>query len=350
MTNLNRLRLGVIGTGILGSRHARVWHELSDTELVAVCDLDGARAESVAQQYNARAFTDYRKMFAGAQLDAVSVATPDHLHREPVLAALDAGLHVLQEKPLATNADDAHAIAEAAETSNKIVMVNFSQRFVTDHIWLHDAIARGEIGAPRMVLSIKHDNISVPSNMIRSWSQGTSPIYFMSSHDLDLVHWFLGRDPVSVMAQETRGTLDAQGIPVHDGLNALIQFQGNIIANFHSSWIHPNTYPRIADGFMQIIGDAGALTYDNRTRTAELYNTHGGQKIEFTGVHTADVTDGKIAGAFVLSLQHFLECVRRGLEPDTSPRRVLATALAQAGVMQALDTKQAVSWQEKIAA
>lgn len=332
--------MGLIGAGLLGSRHARVWHELAETELVAVCDKDAARADAVAQQYNARPFTDYQAMFNNVPLDAVSVATPDHLHREPVLAALAAGAHVLQEKPLATDAEDALAIVEGARKSGLVVMVNFSQRYVTDHIWLNDAIARGDIGAPRMVLSIKHDNLSVPTNMIRSWTQGTSPFYFMSSHDLDLVHWFLKRDPIRVMAQETRGTLDALGIPVHDGLNALITFDGNIIANFHSSWIHPNTYPRLADGFMQIIGDGGALTYNNRTRTAELFNAQGGQKIEFSGAHTAEVMDGKITGAFVSSLNHFLECIRTGREPETSPRRVLPTALAQASVMHALKTGQ----------
>lgn len=330
------MRIGVIGAGLLGTRHARVWHELEETELVAVCDVDAGRAENVAKQFSARPFTDYRTMLNEAQLDAVSVVTPDPLHRDPVVAALAAHLHVLQEKPLATNAADAHAIADAAAQSDRVVMVNYSQRFVTDHIWLHDAIARGEIGAPRMVVSVKHDNISVPAGMIRSWSQGTSPLYFMTSHDLDLVHWFLQRDPVSVMAQETRGTLDAQGVPVHDGLNALIQFDGNVIANFHSSWIHPNTYPRISDGWTQIIGDAGALTYNNRTRTAELFNARGGQKVEFTGAHTADVVDGKITGAFVSALRHFLESIRTGREPDTSPRRVLPTALAQAAVMDAL--------------
>jgi predicted dehydrogenase len=138
------------------------------------------------------------------------------------------------------------------------------------------------------------------------------------------------------MAQETRGTLDALGVPVHDGLNALIRFEGDFIANFHSSWIHPNTYPRLADGFMQIIGEAGALTYSNRTRTAELFNARGGQKVEFTGAHTADVVEGRITGAFVAALRHFLECVETGREPDTSPRRVLPTALAQAAVMDAL--------------
>lgn len=336
------LRAGVIGTGLLGSRHARVWHELPDTELVAVCDLNAERAAFVAAQANAAVYTDYQKMLDEAHLDLVSVVTPDHLHLAPVLASLAANAHVLQEKPLATNAADSRAIVDAAANSDRTVMVNYSQRFVTDHAWLHDAVARGEIGTPRMVLSIKHDNISVPTGMIRGWSQGTSPIYFMTSHDLDLVHWFLKRDPVSVMAQETRGTLDALGVPVHDGLNALIQFDDNILANFHSSWIHPNTYPRLADGFMQIIGDNGALTYNNRTRTAELYNNLGGQKVEFTGPHTADIIDGKITGAFVTSLQHFLNAIRTHTEPDTSPRRVLPTALAQAAVMHALRTRESV--------
>lgn len=335
-----KLRVGVIGTGLLGTRHARVWHELAETELAAVCDVNAARAETVAEQFNAHPYTDYQAMFKDAALDAVSVATPDHLHRDPVLAALAAGVHVLQEKPLATNVPDARAITDAAAASGRIVMVNFSQRFVTDHIWLHDAIVRGEIGTPRMVLSVKHDNLSVPTNMLRTWAQETSPLYFMSSHDLDLVHWFLKRDPIRVMAQETRGTLDALGIPIHDGLNALVTFDGNILANFHSSWIHPNTYPRLADGFMQLIGDAGALTYNNRTRTAELFNAQGGQKIEFTGAHTADVIDGKLTGAFVASLQHFLECIRTGREPDTSPRHVLPTALAQAAVIATLKAKQ----------
>ncbi|HZQ05354.1 MAG TPA: Gfo/Idh/MocA family oxidoreductase [Anaerolineae bacterium] len=339
MTN-DKLRLGVIGAGLLGARHARVWHELPDTELVAICDLNPARAAEIANQYNALAFSDYHKMLDKPELDAVSIATPDHLHREPVLAALAAHKHVLQEKPLATNAADARAIVQASQASNCIVMVNYSQRFVPDHAWIHNAIARGEIGTPHFVLSIKHDNISVPMGMIRAWSAETSPLYFMSSHDLDLVHWFLGQDPVSAFAYQSRGTLDALGIPVHDGLNALIQFQNNISANFHSSWIHPNTYPRLADGYMQIIGSAGALTYTNRTRTAELFNAHGGQKIEFVGPHTADVVDGKITGAFVASLQHFLNCIRAQREPDTAPRRVLPSALAQAAILDSLHTGQ----------
>ncbi len=339
---MDKIRVAVIGAGILGSRHARVWREMDDTELVAVMDIDAARAESVAQKHGARAFTDLEQMLNSVAMDAVSVATPDHLHRAPVIAALNAGKHVLMEKPLATTAEDAYAIANAASAANLTVAVNFSQRYVSDHIWLKQRIDAGDIGKPQMIISVKFDTIFVPTGMIPSWSAQTSPLYFMSSHDLDLTHWFLGVKPVEVVAREMRGTLDARGVAVHDGLNALIQFENGIGANFHSSWIHPNTYPRVADGYLQIIGSAGVLLYVSRTRTTELFNARGGEKVEFTGPHTADEVNGKITGAFVSSLRHFLHCIRERREPDTSPRRALPIALAQAAVIESLRTLKPV--------
>lgn len=338
---MDKLKVAVVGAGILGSRHARVFHEQADTELVAVVDVNAARSE-VAQRYGAKFYPDVRALLASEDIDAMAIATPDHLHREPVLAALEAGKHVFMEKPLATTIADARAIAAAAGASNLVVMVNYSQRFVTDHLWIKKAIDNGLLGKPQMIISVKFDTIFVPAGMIRGWSAQTSPIYFMSSHDLDLVYWFLGTRPVEVVAHETRGTLDAQGIHVHDGLNALIQFGGGVSTNFHSSWIHPNTYPRVADGYLQIIGSEGALMYNNRMRTVELFNSKGGQKVEFTGPHTADEVDGRITGGFTESVRQFVECIRGQREPQTSPQRTLIIAETQAAVIESLRTKQPV--------
>ena len=346
---MDQLNVAVVGAGILGSRHARVFHEQPETRLVAVVDVNPARAE-VAERYGAGFHWDSASMLHTEEVDAVAVATPDHLHREPVLAALSAGKHVFMEKPLATTADDARAIAAAADAaagaataSGCTVMVNFSQRFVSDHRWIKQVIDEGAIGRPQAVISVKFDTLSVPANMIRNWSAQTSPIFFMSSHDLDMTYWFLDSRPLEVYARETRGTLEGLGFDVHDGLNALIQFEGGVTAAFHSSWIHPNTYPRVADGYMQIIGSEGALTYNNRTRTAELYNARGGQKLEFTGPHTADEVGGKITGAFTESVREFIACVTEGREPLTSPRRCLPVAEAQAAVIESLRTGHPVS-------
>ena len=245
MSPTDKLRVAVVGVGILGSRHARVFAEQPDCELVAVVDLNSARAEQVAQAHGVRAFTDYEAMLQSVDIDAVAVATPDHLHRAPVVTALRAGKHVFMEKPLAVTAQDAREIVAAAASANVVAMVNYSQRFVSDHVWIKRTIETGELGKLAFVLSVKFDTLSVPTGMIASWAAQTSPLYFMSSHDLDLVHWFLGANPVDVFAQEVRGTLEAYGMNVHDGLNALIQFEGGVSANFHSSWIYPNTYPRV---------------------------------------------------------------------------------------------------------
>ncbi|MCX7840851.1 MAG: Gfo/Idh/MocA family oxidoreductase, partial [Anaerolineae bacterium] len=287
---MTKLQVAVVGAGLLGARHARVFNEQPETELVAIADVNPARAD-VAQRYGCKFYPDLDTLLQFETVDVVAIATPDHLHRAPTLTALAAGKHVFLEKPLATTREDACAIVNAATQSNRVVMVNYSQRFVSDHLWIKRALDDGMLGKPQIVISVKFDTIYVPTGMIRAWSAHTSPIFFMSSHDLDLTCWFLNARPIQAIAHETRGTLDAQGITVHDGVNALIKFEGGVSANFHSSWIHPNTYPRVADGYLQIIGSECALFYNNRTRTAELFNARGGQKIEFTGPHTADIVD-----------------------------------------------------------
>lgn len=338
---MTKLKVAVIGAGILGSRHARVFNEQPDCELVAVVDVDQARAQKVAELHKAKAFTDYNLLLKNEAVDIVSIATPDHLHRDPVIAALNAKKHIFLEKPIATTAADSREIADASTKAGVTVMINYSQRYLNDYAWIKQRIAGGEIGKPVMAMSIKYDTIFVPTGMIK-WASGTSPIYFMSSHDLDLVHWFVGADPTEVSAHEARGVLEAQGIHAHDGVNALIKFGDQVSANFHSSWIHPTTYPSIVDGYMQIIGTEGAVSYNNRLRRADLYNKKSGQELTFTGPQTATEYDGKIIGAFTDSLRHFVTCIQEKREPDTSPRRTLPTALAQAAIMESIKSGQTV--------
>jgi predicted dehydrogenase len=339
---MTQLKIAIIGAGILGSRHARVFHEQPESETAAVVDVNRERAEKIAALYKAKAYTDFNTMLQNENVDAVAVATPDHLHRDPVIAAIQAGKHVFMEKPIATQIEEAREIASAAASSNVTVMVNYSQRYLTDYAWIKQRIVAGEIGKPVMAISIKYDTIYVPTGMIPSWSSATSPIYFMSSHDLDLVHWYLGVDPVEVLAHETRGVLEGKGIRAHDGVNALIQFDGGISTNFHSSWIHPTTYPSVADGYMQIIGSEGAISYNNCTRRADIYNTKGGYDLTFAGPQTATEVEGKIVGAFTDSVRHFLNCIIEKREPDTSPRQVLPTSEAQAAIMESIKTHRAI--------
>ncbi len=332
---MNKLRVAVLGAGILGSRHARVFHEQADTEVVAVIDPNPERARSVAERVGAPAFERLGQVWDATELDALAIATPDHLHREAAVAALERGKHVLLEKPLATSLEDAEAITLAAKRSPAVAMVNFSQRYVTEYRWIRDVVRDGRLGEVRMVTTHKFDRIYVPTRMI-GWAAATSPIYFMSSHDLDLVHWYLGADPVEAMAQETRGVLQGRGIDVHDGLNALLRFDNGALANIHTSWILPDSYPNMADGFLQIIGSAGMLMLDNGRRRINAYFARGSVEQSFAGPHTADEIDGRIVGAFTDSIGEFLACIREGREPETSPRHAMPIARVQVAVIQSL--------------
>jgi predicted dehydrogenase len=321
----------VIGVGLLGERHARVWSEIPGARLVGVADANSERAEQVGGRLGVAAYTDAATLLDRPDLSAVSIATPDHLHTQSVLAALRAGKHVLVEKPLATDLDEAEAMVVAARDAGRVLMVNYSQRFVPEFNWAKKQIADGVIGRPMIVRSLKDDQISVPTEMLR-WAAETSPIFFMTSHDLDLVRWYLEDEVETVYAQEASGVLRARGIDVHDGVEVVARFRGGAVATFHSSWIHPAGFPGLTDSWLQIIGSDGVLSL-GRAREHELFVAGGATSPRFG---TADDIGGALRGAFRHSLEHFLDSLRTGTQPMTSAARTLGVTAAQCAIIESL--------------
>jgi predicted dehydrogenase len=323
--------LGVIGVGLLGERHARAWSEIRGAHLVGVADLAAERAEAVGARFGVPAFVDPTALLDRPEVDAVSIATPDHLHAAPVLAALERGKHVLVEKPLATSLDEAEALVAAARDAKRILMVNYSQRFVPEFHWAKRQIEAGTIGRPLIIRSLKDDRISVPTEMLR-WAAESSPIFFMTSHDLDLVRWYLDDEVETVYAQKVSGVLRARGIDVHDGVEVLARFRGGAIATFHSSWIHPGGFPGLTDSWLQIIGSDGVLSL-GRGREHEVFTSGGANAPRFG---TADDIGGTLRGAFRSSLEYLLEAIRTGVEPMTSAARTLGVTATQCAIIESL--------------
>src|SRR5688572_424494 len=324
------IRVVVVGAGILGRRHARVFSEIDGARVVAVADHSVERAAATGNP----AFASLEEALAHVECDVVAVATPDHLHREPVLTALRAGKHVLVEKPLATSVADARAMIGTAQENDRVLQVNYSQRWVPEYAWIKQQIAAGAIGRPVMVQSSKQDTIHVPTRMI-SWAAQTSPIWFMSSHDIDLVTWFLDDTAESAVADEQWGVLSALGIAVHDGVDAVVRYIGGATASFHSSWIHPNSYPSITVDHITIIGESGVIEFRSKGREVECYTRTGGTTMTFTGPQTATEVDGRIQGAFRDSLLTFLAAVAGGPEAPTSAARTQHVVEIQEAILAA---------------
>jgi predicted dehydrogenase len=335
--------IGVIGAGILGKRHVRVFSELTGSRVEAVADTAFERAEKAAGAVGGRAYPDYTSLLADSAVDAVVVATPDHLHYEPVMAALQAGKHVFVEKPLATDLREARAMVEQAQRAGLTLQVNFSQRFVPEHAWAKRQIEEGAIGDVLVYRSVANDTISVPTEMI-PWSTHSSPVLFMSSHHLDLICWYAAAAPEEASAYEVSRALQARGFGTPDAIEAVVRFSNGSLANVHSAWVYPNTYPTVADSSLEIIGTEGVIQLD-LGGSGYLYTSGSAQKVKLA---TAYEVGEHLYGAFRHSLELFLDSVATGSEPMTSAAKTLPVAVVQAAIAESLGTgaPAKVAWPE----
>lgn len=162
------IRLGIIGAGAVAPLHAQAATTLPDVELVAVCDLRPDTASDVAVLTGAAVYTDYLKMYAEAELDAVIVNTPHALHLQMVLDAADAGLHVLVEKPMAISLADCDVMMRACEQAGVTLVVGHIQHFLPEKVAAHEALASGKLGKLLMIRDFRSTN----------YRPGTRPAWF----------------------------------------------------------------------------------------------------------------------------------------------------------------------------
>jgi predicted dehydrogenase len=325
------LTVGVVGAGLLGARHARVYAEMAGCRLAGVFDVDAGRAGAVAARHGVQAFSSLEELLrTGVQ--AVSIATPDHAHHDPAAACLDAGAHVLVEKPLTIDPSEADALIRRAAERRRVLMVNYSQRWLPESRRIEQLIAAGGLGDIAFVESHRWDTAWVPERMIAGWAEWTTPIHFMSSHDIDLILAWTGRRARSVYAVSHEGALAKRGVV--DGYDALVTLEGGTRVSLHSSWILPETFPAAADSRLEILGARGAVFLDGNRRELSLFAPGHSERLVFAGPRTADEVNGRLAGAFIDSLSTFVEAARSGdLDPPASAARTRHVVDVQAAIV-----------------
>jgi predicted dehydrogenase len=307
------LRIAVIGAGIMGQKHARIYSEIEGAELAAVVDLDEDRARELAARCGAKsAYRDFRRALESEELDAVHVATPDFLHREPVIAALKSGRHVLVEKPLATTVADAEEIARISSETGCHVMVNYTHRWAAPYARTREIIRRGDIGAPVMVYARKDDTLWAATEMM-SWTEKTSPASYLSTHDIDLVLWFLDTEVSSVYALGVKKVLVKRHIDTEDAVQALVRFKDGAIGTFESCWVLPNSMPTVTDSFIEIIGEKGTIHID---RIHEGLKVATENSYQYPKLSLESEVQNRVVGGLASCLRYFVETLRAGEKPQ----------------------------------
>jgi len=164
-----------------------------------------------------------------ARLDAVSIATPDLAHVEPVELAARARKHILVEKPLATTVEEARRLAEIVRSAGVKLMVDFHKRWNRAMCTAKRAVGEGEIGRPVFAYIRLSDTLFVPTQML-SWAHRSSPLWFLGSHCVDLAGWLLADEVASVYATSRSTVLKGLGIDTPDVCHTVLHFTKGAVA------------------------------------------------------------------------------------------------------------------------
>ena len=224
------LRIGFAGAGFIAGVHAEVLAGLPDARVAAVFDPDGERAEALAAKTGARAVSSYEALLS--EVDAVYICTPNALHAGMAIAALDAGLHVFSEKPVATSPGDARRVRETAANARGVYQIGFNKRFARIYVELKERIDSGALTPRWALLKMNRGELQKPPWVADTALTGGF-LYETPIHILDLARWLFG-PPRDVFCRASEQL---------DDFAAVLSFQSGLSAAFCSSaqttWLFP---------------------------------------------------------------------------------------------------------------
>lgn len=236
---MKKIRIGIIGTGKLGVKHAlNLAYRIPEAKLAAVCSLDPKERERAKDEWNVEAvYENFEEMLDHPGLDGVTVSSPSTYHYEHVMAAIRRGLHVIVEKPLGITREEIDTMCREAEKTDKVLMLAYMRRFDPSYVDAKRMIDAGAIGDVVMVKCNGLDPTSAwPGDTLYQYSRTNGGIFLdMAIHDFDLARWFLQCEPVSVYAMGGLFTFkELQEFNDFDNVGVAMQFENQKMALFHS--------------------------------------------------------------------------------------------------------------------
>ena len=278
------IRVAVIGAGHWGPNLITNFHTSGRSRVARVVDRDKARLEAAAQRFPDVAFgTDAGEVFDDTEIDAVVVATPTSTHFELARRALEAGKHVLVEKPLADSAEQCEALCELAEKVNRVLMVGHVFVYNDAAEQVKEYIRSGDLGRVYYISMLRTNLGPIRVDVDAAWD--------LAAHDISLASHWLDAWPISASA--TGGSWINEGIA--DAVFATLRFPGEILVNLHASWLNPRKAREIT-----VVGEAKMLTFDDVNLSEPLR------------IYDKQVTEQRSQAAFVDDFSAFRMIVREG--------------------------------------
>jgi UDP-N-acetylglucosamine 3-dehydrogenase len=327
------IRVGIIGCGMITQRsHAPALAKVAGVTITALCDLDAERTATVRDEHapQAAVFSDYRELLQSGLVDAVSIATPVVLHCPMTLAALQAGCHVLCEKPMAMSQVESAQMVAAAAAAGKVLQINLSCHFIAFYQTIARLVAEGQLGEPRHLRAIRVHTTAPDQGWApgASWfvtrSQGGGIVGDIGVHVGDMMQWYFGEvESVSALTATRRPDID-----VVDNATALFRFRSGATGVLELSWTSPVNHMTFeihgSEGMLLVRAPGEALQIRRRDgETIEMppeeFDPQGKDSFQCFAEAIAGVQPTPVPGEMGHSIQLVLDAILASGEQGGTP-------------------------------
>lgn len=324
------IKVGVIGVGSMGQNHARIYFHSDNAQLVAVSDAYEEQAQKIARHYNTKAYRNYQEMLQQEDIDAVSIAVPTSLHYEIALAALEAGKHILLEKPIAPTEEEAQLIIDKAVQKNLKLMIGHIERFNPAIQELKIRLQRGELGE-----IYKIDVQRIGPFPARITDVGV--IVDLSVHDLDIINYLIEDVPIRIYA-ETQQRLH----PHHeDSVTALLRYKQGALVILNINYLSPTKVRQL-----RIFGKKGMFLVNYLDQELFFYENKG-----FTTDTWESVTEGDMKKLIIskkeplqIEIEAFLNSIRENTTVPVSGTQGIEVLKIAHAIMKSAQEKKILEW------
>lgn len=320
---MGKLRVGVVGVGSISNEHIQAYQKNPNVELVAFCDINEKQLKFMGEKYGVtKLYGDCHEMFKSEKLDAISVCVWNSQHAPVTIAALEAGLNVICEKPMATTVEDAIKMKEAAEKAGKLLMIGFVRRYGNDCSLLCDFRDGGFFGDIYYAKATYLRRNGNPGGWFGDKSRsGGGPLIDLGVHVIDLTRYIMGNPkPVSVFGATFRKLYNRPNIKSGKGYTSVSAGKDDIcdVEDLASAMV------RYDNGAVLSIEAAFSLNIKHDEGKIQLFGSKGGAKIEpevelytemndyLADVNFAHPTALDFNGLFANEINHFVDCVQNG--------------------------------------
>jgi len=328
---MQRLKMAVVGAGVMGQTHARTIAECDSAELVAIVDVNATLGAQVANRFGAKYISSIEEAMEDRSIDAFTVALPDRLHVDAASKLLSGGKAVLLEKPMADTLEGARKIAEAAKRGDARLMVAQLLRFDPRYATAAARVRSGEIGD---VVHVNAKRFSYQDVGIRM-KGSSSVMFYLGVHDVDAMQWVTGQKVKSVFARAVSKIMPLNGVNSEDAIFATCLYEDGSIGNLSISWGIPSYAPSGINAGLEIVGTKGIIKVDTADHGISVMNS---DKIELPdALHWPEV-HGLITGDLKDEVLHFVRAVRDNKPFVISVEEAMQAVAVNDAILKSVET------------